>query len=224
MDSSMEEMIKLLGLGMDDAPVVGIWGMGGIGKTALASAIYAHISCQFEGCSFIENVREVSEKGGLKTPHEQLISEILMEKDLKIGNIGSALSTIRNRVCRKKVHIVLDDVDESTELEKLLGELDWFGFGSRIIITTRNQHTLIRYGITHIYKVEELGEDEATKLFKSKAFRKHQQMGGYGKLARVSASVVVYAQLSKLDGVLGRKCVGGSILKGEKFEISLESP
>ncbi|XP_028073492.1 disease resistance-like protein DSC1 [Camellia sinensis] len=125
MDSSMEEMIKLLGLGMDDAPVVGIWGMGGIGKTALASAIYAHISCQFEGCSFIENVREVSEKGGLKTPHEQLISEILMEKDLKIGNIGSALSTIRNRVCRKKVHIVLDDVDESTELEKLLGELDW---------------------------------------------------------------------------------------------------
>ncbi|KAL7163731.1 hypothetical protein ACSBR2_039785 [Camellia fascicularis] len=155
MDSSMEEMIKLLGLGMDDARVVGIWGMGGIGKTTLASAIYAHISCQFEDYSFIENVREVSEKGGLKTLHEQLISKILMEKDLKVGNIGSALSTIRNRVCRKKVHIVVDDVDESTELEKLVGELDWFGFGR---------------------------EDEAIKLFKSKAFRKHQQMGGYGEL------------------------------------------
>ncbi|KAL7219403.1 hypothetical protein ACSBR2_012462 [Camellia fascicularis] len=155
MDSSMEETIKLLGLGMDDARVVGIWGMGGIAKTTLASAIYAHISCQFEDYSFIENVREVSEKGGLKTLHEQLISKILMEKDLKVGNIGSALSTIRNRVCRKKVHIVLDDVDESTELEKLVGELDWFGFGR---------------------------EDEAIELFKSKAFRKHQQMGGYGEL------------------------------------------
>ncbi|KAL7217207.1 hypothetical protein ACSBR1_029008 [Camellia fascicularis] len=184
MHSRMEEMIELLGLGMDDARVVGIWGMGGIGKTTLASAIYAHISCQFEGCSFIENVREVSEKAGLKTLQEQLISEILMEKDLRVGNVGSALSTIRNRVCHKKVLIVLDDVDESTELEKLVGELDWFGFGSRIIITTRNQHTLFRYGITHIYKVEELGEDEAIELFKSKAFRKPQQMGGYGKLVR----------------------------------------
>ncbi|CAL5405352.1 unnamed protein product [Camellia sinensis] len=184
MDSRMEEMIELLGLEMDDARVVGIWGMGGIGKTTLASAIYARISSQFEGYSFIENVREVSEKGGLKTLQEQLISEILMEKDLKVGNVGSALSTIRNRVCRKKVLIVLDDVDESTELEKLVGELHWFGFGSRIIITTRNQHTLIRYGIAHIYVVEELGEDEAIELFKSKAFRKHQQMGGYGKLVR----------------------------------------
>ncbi|XP_028073489.1 TMV resistance protein N-like [Camellia sinensis] len=182
MDSGMEEMIKLVGLGLDDARVVGIWGMGGIGKTTLASAIYAHISFQFEGCSFIENVREVLENGGLKTLHEQLISEILMEKDMKVGNIGSALSTIRNGICRKKVHIVLDEVDESTEFEKLVGELNWFGFGSRIIITTRNQHTLIRYGIKHIYKVEELGEDEAIELFKSKAFKKHQQMGGYGEL------------------------------------------
>ena len=58
----MEEMIKLLGLGMDDALIVWIWAMGGIGKTTLASAIYAYISCQFEGCSFIENIRDFFQK------------------------------------------------------------------------------------------------------------------------------------------------------------------
>ncbi|XP_028073485.1 disease resistance-like protein DSC1 [Camellia sinensis] len=186
--------------------------MGEIGKTTLASAIYAHISFQFEGCSFIENVREVSEKGGLKTLHKQLISEILMEKDLKVGNIGSALSTIRNRVCCKKVHFVLDDVDESTELEKLVAELDWFSFGSRIIKTTRNQHTLIRYGITHIYKVEELGEDEAIELFKSNAFRKHQQIGGYGELVHCA---VKYAK-----GVaLALKVLGSFLCVRNKDEL-----
>jgi hypothetical protein len=34
--------------------------------------------------------------------------------------------------------LVLDDVDKSIQLEKLVGKTDWFGFGSKIIITTRN--------------------------------------------------------------------------------------
>ncbi|XP_028105303.1 TMV resistance protein N-like [Camellia sinensis] len=183
MDSRMEKAIKLLGLGVDDARVVGIWGTGGIGY------------------SFIENVREVSKKCGLKTLQEQLISEILMEKDLKVGSDGRAVHMIRNMDCRKKVLIVLDDVDESTKLKKLVGEHDWFGFGSRIIITTRNQHALTRYGITHIYKVEELREDEAAELFELKAFQKHQQMGGYGELGikKVEGIVVQYPDPSGLD-------------------------
>ncbi|GMP65063.1 hypothetical protein CsSME_00026026 [Camellia sinensis var. sinensis] len=105
-----------------------------------------------------------------------------MEKNLKIGSVGSGVSMIRNIVCRKKVLIVFDNVDESTELEKLVGEHHWFSFGSKIIITTRNQHALTRYGITHIYEVEELGEDDAIELFKSKAFGKQQQMEDYGEL------------------------------------------
>ncbi|GMP35203.1 hypothetical protein CsSME_00007747 [Camellia sinensis var. sinensis] len=43
MDSSMEEMIKLLGLGMDDAHVVGIWGMGGIVNFHLQLDIFANL-------------------------------------------------------------------------------------------------------------------------------------------------------------------------------------
>ncbi|CAL5342764.1 unnamed protein product [Camellia sinensis] len=217
MDSRMEKVIKLLGLGVDDARVVGIWGMGGIGKTTISRAVYDRISCQFEGYSFIENVREVSKKCGLKTLQEQLISEILMEKDLKVGSEGHAVHMIRNMVCRKKVLIVLDDVDELTKLEKLVGEHDWFGFGSRIIITTRNQRALTRYGITHIYKVEELREDEATELFELKAFQKHQQMGGYRELV---CRAVKYAK-----GVPLALKVLGSFLCGrnkDEWESSLK--
>ncbi|GMQ07461.1 hypothetical protein CsSME_00051638 [Camellia sinensis var. sinensis] len=182
MDSRMQKVIELLGLGMGDARVVGIWGMGGIGKTTISRAVYDCICYQFQGCSFIENVREVSEKWGLKTLQEQLISEILMEKDLKVRSDGHAVHMIRNMVCRKKVLIVLDDVDGSIDLENLVGEHNCLNSGSRIIITTRNKHVLTRYGITHIYEVEELREDEAMELFKSKAFGKHQHMEGYQEL------------------------------------------
>ncbi|GMP84781.1 hypothetical protein CsSME_00038173 [Camellia sinensis var. sinensis] len=53
MVSRTEKVIELLGLGMHDARVVGIWGMGGIGKTTISRAVYDCISCQFEGYSFI---------------------------------------------------------------------------------------------------------------------------------------------------------------------------
>ncbi|XP_028076644.1 TMV resistance protein N-like isoform X2 [Camellia sinensis] len=216
MDSHMQKVIELLGLGMGDARVVGIWGMGGIGKTTISRVVYDCISYQFQGCSFIENVREVSEKCGLKTLQEQLISEILIKKDLKVRSDAHAVHMIRNMICRKKVLIVLDDVDESTNLEKLVGQLDCLNSGSRIIITTRNKHVFSRCGITHIYEVEELREDEAMELFKSKAFGNYQHMEGYQELVR---RAVKYAK-----GVPLALKVLGSFLRGrneDEWESSL---
>ena len=48
-----------------DVLMVGISGVGGIGKTAIACALYDEISCKFEGASFLANIGEVSKKDGL---------------------------------------------------------------------------------------------------------------------------------------------------------------
>ncbi|KAL7224532.1 hypothetical protein ACSBR1_025904 [Camellia fascicularis] len=181
MDSHMEEVIKLLGLG-NDVCIVGIWGMGGIGKTTIAQVVYDRISWQFDGCCFIENVRAVSKECGIMFLQEQLVSKILIEKDRKVSSISSGKSMIKRIISHKKVLIVLDDVDESIDLENLLGEHDWFSSGSKIIITTRDLHVLKTCGATHTYKVHELKKDEAVKLLISKAFRKDKQIAGYGNL------------------------------------------
>ena len=51
--------------------------MGGIGKTNLARAVYDHFSGQFEGCCFLENVREESQKYGLLYLFRKLFSQLL---------------------------------------------------------------------------------------------------------------------------------------------------
>ena len=37
---------------------IGIWGMGGIGKTTIAAAIFQEFSPKYEGSCFLANVRE----------------------------------------------------------------------------------------------------------------------------------------------------------------------
>ncbi|XP_039172552.1 TMV resistance protein N-like [Eucalyptus grandis] len=56
-DDQMEAVTELLGLGTFDVRFIVIHGMGGIGKTTLAKAIFKNISSQFQGSSFLSDIR-----------------------------------------------------------------------------------------------------------------------------------------------------------------------
>ncbi|KAK2638930.1 hypothetical protein Ddye_026725 [Dipteronia dyeriana] len=141
---------------MLDFRVVRIWGMGGIGKTTIAETFFDQISIKFEGCCFCRNVREESKKcGGLVRLQKEIISEILEEEIPKSGTLNIP-TFVKRRLQKKKVLIVLDDVDNSKQLESLVGGVDQFGPGSRVIITTRDKQLLGPYVRHNIYKVESL--------------------------------------------------------------------
>jgi hypothetical protein len=93
-------------------------------------------------------------------------------------------NTIQNSLCRKKVLLVLDDVNELNQLENLAGTQDWFGPGSRVLITTRDKHLLMTHGVHKTYEVGMLFPNEALNLFSLKAFKGDQPQEGYLDLSK----------------------------------------
>nr|XP_048327077.1 disease resistance protein RUN1-like [Ziziphus jujuba var. spinosa] len=151
------------------------------------------MSSQFEGCSFLTNVREVCEKkeNGLVYLQNLLLSDILNDFPTKVRDIYKGMDMIRSRLRHKKVLFVLYDVNKFDQLKALAGKNNWFGSGSRIIVTTRDESLLLStYIECKIYRVEKLNYSEGLRLFSHKAFKSTHPSKEYEKL---SEQVIAYA-------------------------------
>ncbi|KAL7587246.1 hypothetical protein Lser_V15G37373 [Lactuca serriola] len=191
MKTRMQDLISKLQIGFGGKRMIGIWGVGGGGKTTLASSIYDDISRTFDGCCFLKNVQEESsKKNGLENLQQKILCGILKLKQVELGRVEEGRGMIRDRLQHKKVLIVLDDVNKLEQLEELAGSRDWFGEGSRILITTRDEHVLTGHKVDVIHNISLLNTDEATKLFSKHAPRGHIHIEDYEQLSK---DVVSYA-------------------------------
>ncbi|KAL6130690.1 hypothetical protein ACLB2K_069069 [Fragaria x ananassa] len=145
---------------------------------------------------------------------EDLLCATLNVKDGR--TLVGGVNMMRERLGKKKVLLVLDDVDAMEQIDTLIGEnpSNSFGGGSRIIITSKDKKLLAGF---LVYKPELFATDEALELFRRYAFRTIKFSENYDA---ISKRAVEYAHglplaLKVLGGLLDNK-------KEEEWEYELE--
>ncbi|KAF8036490.1 hypothetical protein BT93_C2267 [Corymbia citriodora subsp. variegata] len=172
-------VMELLGLGPSGVRFLVIHGMGGIGKTTLAKAIFKGISSQFQSSSFLSDIRVEN----ISSLQRKLLRDILDIRD----------SCFLDYIV---VLVVLDDMDKRDQLIKLACK-SWFGSGSRIIITTRNTYFLapetdtlddnvipVRHQDFFFYEMKEMQFDHALQLFNKHSFESDSTPHDYIDISR----------------------------------------
>ncbi|XP_038992126.1 disease resistance protein RPV1-like [Hibiscus syriacus] len=187
-DDQKKMILKLIKQG--DNRLIELWGMGGIGKTTLAEAVYKEISHMFQGRYFLQNVKRENRETG-----KRLNSKTCVDTP----SIGSTLT--QQRLNNIKSILVHDDVNDSDQID-FMG-VKYFGEGSKIIVTWRGRQVLKNGGADEIHEVKKLNKDDSLILFSSFAFKMLNPAVDFQDL---SYKFVQYAQGSPLAlKILGSK-------------------
>ncbi|CAN6561751.1 unnamed protein product [Malus baccata var. baccata] len=185
-DSRVQEIGKYLDDGgSDDVRIIGIWGMGGLGKTTVAKDIFNKYQDKFAGKSFLADVRE--EK--LVDVQNTLLYDVLRLRNIKVSRVDEGTEDIKRRLGKLRVLVIVDGVDSVNQLEALAIKSDSFGPGSRIIITTRDKRLLEILKVDTICHLPAMNNEEALELLSWHAFSKDYPNNEY---LQVSREVVDY--------------------------------
>ncbi|KAH7660240.1 P-loop containing nucleoside triphosphate hydrolase protein [Dioscorea alata] len=189
-DSRKSHVKKILeALKYEAVHSIGIWGMGGVGKTMLVKDVAKQAKEQsLFGEVVMVTVSQNIDLKRIQTEIADCLGLVLMEESegVRAAKLAHRLTTTKN-----KVLVILDDLWETLDLSKVGIRLPEMASTCKVVITTRNKYVCERMSCREIIELKILSDEECWNLFKSRA-----------------GDVVESPTIRKLAQKVARECAG----------------
>ena len=173
--------------------IVGLHGMGGVGKTMVANAVYNQLRAEFgSDCCYLE----VKTNSSIEDLQLQMFQRFGLAGRDQLRGRRENLEVLRHRLQGRKVLLVIDNVSSKAELEHLLVPLHP---DSKVLITSRDREQLKICLIDRadlrneqcspkVQAVDALSKSDGLNLLCQHAFREQQAPAGWEDLAEAAAA------------------------------------
>ncbi|KAK1661448.1 hypothetical protein QYE76_049607 [Lolium multiflorum] len=198
---SVDDMVEIIVSSFHEnrASVLGIQGMGGIGKTTLAQKIYNEqvIREEFQVHIWLCISQSYTETGLIKQAI-RMAGEKCDQLETKTELLPLLMDTIKG----KSVFLVLDDVWKSDVWIDLLLSPFMRASHFHVLVTTRNLDVLAEMHATYTHQVNKMNYDDGLELLMKKSSQPYQQISEFKNVG--------YEIVKKCDGLpLAIKVVAG---------------
>ncbi|CAD6267210.1 unnamed protein product [Miscanthus lutarioriparius] len=211
-DEPRDELIEMLSIRKDDADasnnevkIISIVGIGGLGKTTLAKAVYDKVYHQFD-CGARVPV-------GCHADPRKVLRDIIIDLVNDAKKNCSSLSNSKDSLKEKRYFIVVDDIWDIETWESIKDIFVDSNPRSRIIATTRKSNVSEKFG--KVYRMKKLTDIQSEILLYTRTFDGVEENSWPDKdeLAVVSQKI-----LHRCDGVPLAIVTIGSLLVGKPIK------
>ncbi|GMI79467.1 RESISTANT TO P. SYRINGAE 5 [Hibiscus trionum] len=164
----------------DEVSKIGVWGMGGLGKTSIMKLINNQLLEETEKFDIVIWIT-VSKEMSIAKLQKDIASKIGVEFSGDEDETTRAGMLYETLLQKSKFVIILDDLWEKVSLERI--GIPEASVGSKLVLTTRSSDVCRQVGC-RVIKVKPLTEEEAWELFLEKVGRDILNTPGVERFAR----------------------------------------